>query len=294
MKVQKRLSEGLRSGRFVRKGVYFRSSDSRSVQRYFCKKCKRNFSSATLSPTYRQIKRRLNSQIFNLKCSGVSQRQCARLLSTTRRTIVRKLIFLDKLAVVLNERLLDRELKKRGELLKYVQFDEMESFEHSKCKPLSIPLAVTSERFILGIGVCSMPAKGLLASISRKKYGFRPDHRSEALVDLFTRIRHRISPKAELLSDECPRYPKAIRECFDSVTHRTTKGLRGCIVGQGELKKAGFDPLFALNHTAAMLRAHVNRLFRKTWCTTKKPDRLLAHLNLYVLYHNRRIACQLR
>jgi hypothetical protein len=154
-------------------------------------------------------------------------------------------------------------------------------------------MVVSPERFILGVDVCSMPAKGLLASISRKKYGPRPDDRPAALADLFLRIRHRIAPDAELLSDQCPRYPKAVREAFPEARHKTTKGLRGCIVGQGELKKAGFDPLFAFNHTAAMLRAHVNRLFRKTWCTTKRPDRLRAHLNLYVLYHNRRIAWQL-
>ena len=51
-------------------------------------------------------------------------------------------------------------------------------------------------------------------------------------------------------------------------------------------KKVKFDPLFSLNHTFAMLRANVNRLFRKTWCTTKKPQRLADHLALYALYHN--------
>lgn len=35
-----------------------------------------------------------------------------------------------------------------------------------------------------------------------------------------------------------------------------------------------------------MLRANVNRLFRKTWCTTKRADRLYAHLILYAHFHN--------
>jgi hypothetical protein len=30
----------------------------------------------------------------------------------------------------------------------------------------------------------------------------------------------------------------------------------------------------------------VNRLFSKTWCTTKKADRLYAHLVLYAAFHN--------
>ncbi|MEQ1722809.1 MAG: hypothetical protein ABL930_06505, partial [Pseudobdellovibrio sp.] len=55
---------------------------------------------------------------------------------------------------------------------------------------------------------------------------------------------------------------------------------------QGELKKIGFDPLFSLNHTCAMMRAKVSRLIRRTWNTTKKPERLSEHLALAVLHHN--------
>ncbi|MCB0350947.1 MAG: transposase, partial [Bdellovibrionales bacterium] len=71
--------------------------------------------------------------------------------------------------------------------------------------------------------------------------------------------------------------------------HLTTPGQRGCVAGQGELKKVAFDPLFSINHTFAMCRANINRLLRRTWCTTKRPDRLVAHLDLYVNFHNRRL-----
>jgi len=36
-----------------------------------------------------------------------------------------------------------------------------------------------------------------------------------------------------------------------------------------------------------MLRANVNRLIRRTWCTTKRIDRLVDHLTIYADYHNR-------
>jgi hypothetical protein len=68
--------------------------------------------------------------------------------------------------------------------------------------------------------------------------------------------------------------------------HVTVEGQRGCIRGQGELKKVKFDPLFSLNHTMAMLRANVSRLIRQTWCTTKKAERLSDHLALYAYFHN--------
>ena len=64
------------------------------------------------------------------------------------------------------------------------------------------------------------------------------------------------------------------------------KGEKSTVSGQGELKKVAKDPLFSINHTFAMLRANVNRLIRKTWCTTKKMARLIDHLSIYVWMHN--------
>jgi hypothetical protein len=64
------------------------------------------------------------------------------------------------------------------------------------------------------------------------------------------------------------------------------KGERGSVAGQGELKKVYRDPLFAINHTCAILRANINRLIRKTWCTTKKKDNLQRHLDLFIAYFN--------
>jgi hypothetical protein len=74
---------------------------------------------------------------------------------------------------------------------------------------------------------------------------------------------------------------------FPGAEHARHLGGRGCITGQGELKKLRFDPLFSLNHTCAMLRANINRLFRRTWCTTKKKERLEQHLWVYMDFHNR-------
>jgi hypothetical protein len=36
-----------------------------------------------------------------------------------------------------------------------------------------------------------------------------------------------------------------------------------------------------------MLRANINRLFRRTWCTTKKKEGLMQHLAVYMDFHNR-------
>src|SRR5690606_19374474 len=61
---------------------------------------------------------------------------------------------------------------------------------------------------------------------------------------------------------------------------------RACVVGQGEMKAGGFDPLFSLNHTCAMYRDNTKRLSRRSWCTTKRVDRLQCLLELYTVFHN--------
>jgi hypothetical protein len=169
----------------------------------------------------------------------------------------------------------------------FIQFDDLETSEHSKCKPLSVALAVEPKtRKILSFQVSRMPAKGHLTQIALQKYGPRPDERPQGWNSLFASLKEVVHPHAEWLSDENPHYPKHLKSHHPEATHRTVKGQRGCIAGQGELKKIGFDPLFSLNHTCAMLRANLNRLLRRTWCTTKKVQGLIDHLSIYIRYHN--------
>ncbi len=212
----------------------------------------------------------------------------AKLLKISRTTVARKLIFLGAQAKISN-----RSLFLKAGPVSEKQFDDLETFEHTKLKPLSVTLAVEAHsRRILGFRVSQMPAKGLLAKLSRKKYGPRADFRKLKRNELFKEISVKVHPCAQITSDENPHYPRSVKEYFPKALYKTTLGKRGCVTGQGELKKIGFDPLFSLNHTYAMLRANINRLIRKTWCTTKIPARLTDHIELYVQYHNQRLLPQ--
>ncbi len=169
-----------------------------------------------------------------------------------------------------------------------IQFDDLETSEHTKCKPLSVSLAVDPRtRKILKFKVAAMPARGHLAEISRKKYGKRSDKRGPQWNAMMRELVPFVTPDCEWTSDENPHYPRYLKKHHPGAHHIQVKGGRGAITGQGELKKLRFDPLFSLNHTCAMLRANMNRLFRRTWCTTKNQQGLLDHLSLYVAYHNR-------
>jgi len=219
----------------------------------------------------------------------MSQREVARTLKINRKTVVRKFRFAASTA---KQKLMQENLKMPQSL--EVEFDDLETFEHTKCKPLSVTLMVEHKtRRILGFEVAQMPAKGRIAAYARKKYGYRADHRSRARKRLFTDMKKLVHPRAVIRSDSNPYYPTDVKRYFPGARHETILGGRGAIVGQGELKKLKWDPIFSLNHTCAMLRANINRLIRKTWCTTKKPGELAGHIAIYALEHNRRLAATL-
>jgi transposase-like protein len=281
------------SGSCVRFGSFYRKSDRAVVSRFRCAQCRSTFSRATHHPCFAQKKRQLNSSVWHLFSSEVSLRRTALLLGISRTTVDRKLRFLGHHSRLELDRLLVKHTKLKGGFTE-IQLDEMESFEHTKCKPISIPLVVDARsRLILAVDACSMPAHGPLAVISKRKYGPRPNHRPQSLRSLTLRVKPWVLPQAEIRTDSHPYYPPVLREVFPRATHIRELSRRSSLGGQGELKKIGKDPLFSLNHTAAMFRANVSRLMRRTWCTTKRIDRLRDHLALYALWHNHQILSQL-
>ena len=267
---------------FLLHGKYYRRSDSREIQRYRCRRCNSCFSAALFQDCYRQKKRHKNLLLKRLLCSGISQRRSAIILCLNRKTVVKKFLLL-----AMEAEFILRKSNFDQKPCAVVEFDDLETIEHSKCKPLSVSIAVEFKtRRILGLEVSRMPAKGPLVDKARKLYGRRIDERKAGRERLFKRIRPHLSDVVEIKSDANPHYPDDIKRHFPAAKHSVFGGKRGSLGGQGELKRVRFDPLFSLNHTCAMFRANVNRLFRKTWCTTKRADRLYAHLILYASYHH--------
>lgn len=265
-------------------GVFRRTSDSKYVKRYRCRLCLKTFSEATRDLCLHQKKRQKNKILLELLSSGVSQRRSARILRIDRKTVARKLEIFGAWA---KEKLkFDNSFTRVTEM----EFDDLETFEHSKCKPVSVTLAVESKtRRILGFEVAAMGAKGLLVKKAKRLYGFRADERSKKRKELFRELSHIVLEGALIKSDSNPYYLEDVKRYFPLARHLTFKGQRGAITGQGELKKIKFDPLFSLNHTCAMLRANICRLIRKTWCTTKNRARLEDHIAIYAIYHNEKL-----
>ncbi len=267
----------------IRDGHYRRKDDSKIIQRFRCMNCGSRFSSATFSQAYRQKKRRINSPLLKYLASNVSQRRAAILLGVDKKTVERRFPFLAEKCRRANH----HELQKFKGRIFNIQIDDLITKENSKLKPLSVSIAVDeNRRRILALEVSQIPAFGLLAKLAVKKYGHRKDEHFEGLTRLFKTIAPVVSPEVVVKSDEHQMYPGFVSAYLPRSKHITFKSERACVAGQGELKKVKFDPLFTVNHTCAVLRANVNRLIRKTWCTTKDPKRLQDHLELFVYFYN--------
>jgi hypothetical protein len=168
-----------------------------------------------------------------------------------------------------------------------VQFDDLITNEHTKCKPLSVSLAVDPKsREIIHIEVSRIPARHPLSQIALSKYGPRTNERPQGLNRLMNQLKTAVTPQAFFKSDSDPDYPRHLRKHFPEAQYLQILSRRGRSDGFGELKRIGFDPIFMLNHTCAMLRANINRLARKTWSVSKTKIGLILHLELYAQYHN--------
>lgn len=269
---------------FKKKGYYYRQISQTYIPRYFCFDCKKHFSTRTQSKTFRQKRPDLNKKILDFINSGVSFRRTARKLNCHYRTVYRKFLTLSTQA--------QEQHQKQEFLIDEFQFDEMESIEHTKLKPLSIALAISSDYQILGAKVGTIPAKGLLAEISRKKYGPR-ENQSEMIVENLLqnlKIKSKANGSFLIKSDAKPSYQKLVKKCYPKNTHQVfiskkNKEKRREMKYTNQEKRI-FDPLFPLNQRMAKFRDHIKRLTRRSWCTTKIKENLERHIYLYIADNN--------
>jgi hypothetical protein len=213
---------------------------------------------------------------------NMCQRDIARLVNVDVKTVAARLVWQAKHSREENKRFVDQYIRRYGPITT-VQFDDLITFEHTKCKPLTVPVAVIAgTRVPLAFGIASIPASGHLAATARKRYGKREDNSRQVRETVFEQLTQILPPNVHFETDGHDHYRVLIERYFPEATHSVFPSVRGAVVGQGELKKTCFDPLFTINHFLATMRAKVNRLVRRTWCTTKDPERLSDHTDVMI------------
>ncbi len=281
---------GSRAGHFYRReGQFITRWNHQPVPRYGCKECGKKFSSHTFRRTYQQKKPHLNQAIYQLYCSGMTQRRIAKQLRCNLKTVVRKFLFMAVEAQLAHEAFLKRKAFSMSE----IQFDEMESFEHTRLKPLSLALAVSGDgKHILDARIGVLNYKGRLAGLARRRYGVRKDTSREARDSVWKTALGVAAPSGvKIITDAKPQYATEIGRRFKDYKnyhHLAVPNRRNLLqYAQNPLRrKNSNDPLFWLNHVAARLRHDLSRMMRKVWTTTKRKDRLEAHLSLFLAYYN--------
>lgn len=265
---------------FHKVGSFYIKRLKQRVTRFRCSDCGRVCSSRSFKLDYRHKKMDLNYKLAQLLVEGNSIRGCSRILGLTYKSTYLKFLWLKK--VVTHKKSL---IQYRDE---EIQFDELETIHHTKCKPLSIAV-VTGKEYLLNLKVAEMPAKGKLAQISLAKYGPRKDQRAETIEGALKEVKEKLV-KAEgikIKSDAHPAYKKIVEQVFLCVDYKQ-HSRRGNIeklrlkVHESSHKKR-FDPLFDVNHACALLRSQIKRLVRRSWCTTKKVENLQIHLDLFII-----------
>ena len=234
---------------------------------------------------YRDHRPDLNPKLFTLLASGVGLRQSARSLKLSLRCCELKF---RKLARHL--RRLNLNLRASLPSGSSFQFDELESYEGRRnSRPLSVPLLIEREtRFIVWAEAAPIRPRGSMNKArlraiehDEKRLGRRRD-RSRTSLERTLRRGAALAvnlPKVIVDSDEKSSYPKLAREAFGAhrLEHHRTNSRR---------PRTPSNPLFAINHTEAMLRDLTGRLRRDSWLVSKKRRYLDLGLQLISAWRN--------
>ena len=239
------------------------------------------FSSHSLRANKGQSRPDVNQEIFKWACSGVPISRIAENVGVTQKTVASKLAWLAKQAERFHEKAIVS-----GELnTSYIQIDEMETYEHTRLKPLSISIAVRVKTGqIIDMKVATMNCHGPLAALSQKKYGLRKDTRKEANGSVIETVRRVVNTGSGLTvgCDSKSSYPGLIKNVIQGASIQTHLVVKESY--EDTVKPT--DPLFAINLICAKLRSDLAPLARKTWVTTKSPEKLRQLLSIYIAWNN--------
>jgi transposase-like protein len=270
-----RFHESAPPGFYRRFGFYRSRGYPGGIRRYRCSACLRSFSIRRFTVEFRLHKPKLTPWVIAELTSCVSLRQAARSKRLCRGSIERRL---DRFGLH-GQRLLDRVSRVCAPLGGRFLLDEAESFETSRLsRPVTIPVLVHGEsRFIVAIGVGAMAPRR--RELAEPRVPRRVSESSKVVRACLARLVRWVERDSVLASDQKASYVRILRELDPT---RKLHHVRY----SGRLPRGPKSPLFEVNHTNAMLRDGNARLKRRTWCVSKKRERLWRQLGLYALWRN--------
>lgn len=265
---------------FYKDGYYKTKHNDRYKQKYQCRACGKCFSGSTIAPKTKFKKPELTALIFRAYCLRMTVRGIATQLGCSTKTVQTRIDWLGKRC-----REYHNEVLRLGLLKSYrFNFDEMETFQHTRLKPISVSIAVDATNGnIIEALACQMSGKGHTAALSKKIYGFRRDDRPKTRVEALASVSHCVLPKSVIITDGMLSYILAIRTELPTVKHKIIKSR----ANNQTQTVGGLDEMFWLNLTCAKIRHNLSRFTRRSWITTKRIQMLQAHLDMYICFNNK-------
>jgi hypothetical protein len=252
------------------------------VPRFLCKGCRRTFSSQTFRVDYRDRRPECNELLLTYLFSGVGLRQCGRNLDLSVHAVQKKFRKLARHLRLLNRNLLTRLPGHRTFL-----FDEIESYEGSRIRPLTIPVLIDKESWLL-VDTRAAPIRRSARRGSKAHrrlvhyemvHGRRKDRGYECVRKSLGRLQQLLGgQRAVLRTDEKSSYATQCRRRFgQQVEHECWSGAAPRTV---------LNPLQAINTTDSMLRDNNGRLRRRCWLVSKTRRGLEQQLAVFQAYRN--------
>jgi hypothetical protein len=271
-----------------RKGAYLRKCDGRVVQRFRCLTCRRFFSVQTFRVDYRLHKPTLHFALLDAFVSKVTQRQAARTLACTRKTVRHRLLLLARHSKAFHVAVLER-VRRKGGLTGEFQLDELETYEHSRrLAPVTMPVLIEQHSyFVVHVEAAALPARGNLrpADLEKKRQrekvsGPRRGGSRQAVDRCFEVLGRCVTPgrRVPVATDR--------KSSYGPLLARRLSGVCAHARHSSTAERTRLNPLFQINHTLAMMRDGLSRLVRRTWAASKQRQWLAVHAWVWIAYRN--------
>ena len=238
----------------IKKGKVKTRQKVKKVQRFKCKACGNQFTNRTENEIYRQKRPELNKSIQSLYVEGMPLRAIARHLGCSYNTVVRKFKKLSSLSQIEN-------LRRREGVHSVIQLDELHTFIGKKSNRVYVAIAVGDNGQILGFKVS------------------QPENRRRKFSEFLVEIKDNVTIDTIFFFDQDKMYPPEFNRVFPDNDYADINTARN-------VPKTGL--LNQVDFVCALIRNRLGRANRKSWCFTRKLQRLEKNLSMLMATWNQR------
>lgn len=269
----------------IKKGKDNRKN-GKPVQRYQCKACGQQFTSASLTDNPFH-KPELLKEIFLRYTSGYSVSRLSQELGICKNTVLSMIEYLADKCRTYHFDLLDSGFLTTDK----IHFDEMETFEHSKVYPVSVGIAYDARyKRIIDMRVAEIKLKGALKKkviadcngVLPVKIASRPNNSPMMLVELMKSVKKSLIPSGFLFSDDKPAYITVVATCLPP-TVRFVQELSKINLKDSKDRQG----LGRFRSVCAYLRTYTGTMGRRKLNTAKTMKSLSEHFYLMIARYNK-------